>query len=1001
MPLIARFVGIDKFADPVINELDGAVRDARALWALFSDSIPGIDAALLADNAATAQAIRSAIDQSLRSAQVGDAVFFFFAGHGTPDHRLVAHDASAGDVAGTTIAMDELADAFSESKADAIICVLDCCFSGAAPARVAEALPRAPGHAIDVNSFTGPGRVLVTASRWDEEAAEHPTLRHGLLTEALMRVLTTGDDPIDLLTALGRMCDVVRSEAAALGHVQTPVVYGVVQGGFKVSRLTRGPKYEAAFPELKWIRVSDRIEDLAPYGFPTDVLSEWSHRYSAGLLPLQMAAINDTGVLAGRSAIVVAPTSAGKTFVGEMSAVRVISAGRKAVFLVPYRAVANEKFEDFDALYGTRLGMRVIRCMGDAVDQVDAFMKGRFDLAILTFEMFLPLAITNPAVLQRLGLVVVDEAQFITDPNRGITVELILTHIRTARERGVVPQLLALSATIGSLNHFDEWLAITPLLWTQRPVPLQFGVLDRSGAFQHRNPDGTTGDAQFMPGVSICQRRDEASSQDVIVPLVRMLVHDSKSEKVIIFRDTRGQAEGCAAYLGKDLGLLEASNVAEGLSTLDPSETSKTLTQALQGGVAFHNTNLNRPQRIAVERAFRDPTGPLRVLTATATMAAGVNTPASTVIIAEVERREGPYSVSEVKNMAGRAGRLGLQEAGRAIILAETPIERRQLFAKYVQGTAEAVRSSFEAENLGTWVMRLLAQVKHVPRTDVGRLLANTFGGYLAAGADPGWAPRTAREIDALVARMEGNGLVQQSAQDIGLTPLGRVCGLSPLHLESTLKLIEMLRFQRQPMSAEALMVLIQAVPEMDAGYTPLAKGQKEMRWSGELASEIGHDVANALQRGATDVRQYCARAKRACILLAWVRGVPIDQIETRFTLQFRSPIRHGDITGVANTTRFYLRAAFEIAVLATPTIAPSPDSIDVLLRQLEGGLPADAVGLLGIRAPMSRGEYLALLSAGVRDAKMLSALDHMRRLHILGSRRAAEIERALGLPSD
>ena len=62
--------------------------------------------------------------------------------------------------------------------------------------------------------------------------------------------------------------------------------------------------------------------------------------------------------------------------------------------------------------------------------------------------MFLNLAVGNPAILNQLGLVVLDEAQFITDPNRGISVELLLTLLIAARERGVVPQLVVLSAVI-------------------------------------------------------------------------------------------------------------------------------------------------------------------------------------------------------------------------------------------------------------------------------------------------------------------------------------------------------------------------------------------------------------------------------------------------------------------------------------------------------------------------------------------------------------------------
>jgi len=102
--------------------------------------------------------------------------------------------------------------------------------------------------------------------------------------------------------------------------------------------------------------------------------------------------------------------------------------------------------------------MRVIRCTGDYVDQTRPFVGGKYDLALLTYEMFLNLAVSNPWVLNQIGLVVLDEAQFIADPNRGIVVELLLTYLITARERGIRPQLIALSAVIGEINDFDKWL---------------------------------------------------------------------------------------------------------------------------------------------------------------------------------------------------------------------------------------------------------------------------------------------------------------------------------------------------------------------------------------------------------------------------------------------------------------------------------------------------------------------------------------------------------------
>ena len=139
--------------------------------------------------------------------------------------------------------------------------------------------------------------------------------------------------------------------------------------------------------------------------------------------------------------------------------------------------------------------------------------------------------------------------------------------------------------------------------------------------------------------------------------------------------------------------------------------------------------NLLRAEREAVERRYRSATGGIHALVATTTLAAGINTPASTVVLAENEfvGEDGrQFTVAEYKNMAGRAGRLGSNEIGKAIILAETPMERAQLFQRYVLGVPEDVKSSFQQRDLPTWTLRLLSQVRGVRAEEIPGLLVNS-----------------------------------------------------------------------------------------------------------------------------------------------------------------------------------------------------------------------------------------------------------------------------------
>ena len=139
-------------------------------------------------------------------------------------------------------------------------------------------------------------------------------------------------------------------------------------------------------------------------------------------------------------------------------------------------------------------------------------------------------------------------------------------------------------------------------------------------------------------------------------------------EKVIVFRNMRGPAEGCAEYLSKELGLPAVTDALEALPAHDVSGSSERLRNCFMGGTAFHNTNLGPEERAIVETYFRNPAGGIEALAATTTLAAGINTPASTVVLAENEfvGEDGrPFTVAEYKNMIGRAGRLGFNEKGK------------------------------------------------------------------------------------------------------------------------------------------------------------------------------------------------------------------------------------------------------------------------------------------------------------------------------------------------
>ncbi|SAL87966.1 DEAD/DEAH box helicase [Caballeronia choica] len=781
----------------------------------------------------------------------------------------------------------------------------------------------------------------------------------------------TSRDRISFPAVADEIVQIARVEAERIGVTQTPVFLGSVQGGLVFPRLVYGANYNAAFPLRAVEQMAGPFEQLLDSGFPQSIVDQWVARFPSGLNALQLRAVNEFGVLADRSLMTVAPTSSGKTMIGELAAVQSVIEGKKAVFLLPYRAIVSEKFEEFGERYGAS-GLRVVRCTGDATDSVRDVLASRYDLGFFTYEMFLALVLGAPHLLNRIGLVVVDEAQFITDPRRGITVELILALLLRARAQGIHPQLILLSAVIGRLNGFDQWLDIPVLLSRDRPVPLIEGVLDRHGTFQYRDVDGMTKVDAMLPPNGIRVRKDKPGSQDVIVPLAQKLV--GANEKLIVFRNQRGKAQGCARYLADALGKGPATATLSALPAQDLTSASRDLRRCLSGGTAFHNTNLLRAEREAIERGFRDPDGGIWVLASTTTLAAGINTPASTVILAEQEFRgeDGrAFTIAEYKNMAGRAGRLGFNETGKAIILAATPIERARLFHRYVEGTPEDVTSSFTEAALSTWVLRLLSQIRGVKAGDIPALLVNTFGGYAAARANPNWVATVEPQVASFVGRLLQTGLAEQGGDDVlHLTMLGQAVGGSSLSFESGLRLMELLRnVDVAATPALHILALVQVLQEMSDIYTPLfTRGRSEAARVNDVIVRYGRTMQRALQRYGPDEHEFWRRCKRAAILFDWVEGVPLDTLEQRYTANpYVGAIRYGDIMSIADGARFQLRSAHRILAALFPEQPAFLEGVDILLTRLEFGLPESCLPLRKINTALTRGQCLALSQAGAQ----------------------------------
>ncbi|MBW2983774.1 DEAD/DEAH box helicase [Candidatus Woesearchaeota archaeon] len=180
-----------------------------------------------------------------------------------------------------------------------------------------------------------------------------------------------------------------------------------------------------------------------------------------------------TGLLERENLLVCTPTASGKTLIAELAAISSILKGSgKAVYIVPLKALANEKFSDFKKRYGNLI--RVALSIGD-IDSADPYLAD-YDLIITTSEKLDSLTRHHAPWLSRIGTVIVDEIHLMNDPGRGPTLEILITILKQLLKH---VQIIGLSATIGNPEELAEWLDARLVIDNWRPVKLHKGICMR------------------------------------------------------------------------------------------------------------------------------------------------------------------------------------------------------------------------------------------------------------------------------------------------------------------------------------------------------------------------------------------------------------------------------------------------------------------------------------------------------------------------------------------
>ena len=420
------------------------------------------------------------------------------------------------------------------------------------------------------------------------------------------------------------------------------------------------------------------------------------------LYPPQADAIS-AGVLDGKSLVLASPTASGKTLVAELAVLKkVLEKQGKALYLTPLRALASEKYEDFqkysNLVKADGNKIRIAITSGD-YDRSDEHL-GNFDVVIATNEKADSLLRHKVKWMSAVGLVVADEVHLLTEAGRGPTLEVVLTRLRKINPK---LQVLALSATVRNADEIADWIGGSAITTEWRPVPLKEGVYYRNKIH--------FSDKSVRSIKSITKRKEfrGRNHADPVMDISTQMVHEGG--QALLFTETRRSAVGtgkrAALVLNKMLSTDEKHSLeatarkirASGEKTL----LSEMLAEQVSRGAGFHHAGLPSAHRRVIEDAFRS--GKIKILAATPTLAAGVNLPARLVIITSHERYEAGYGrkpipVLEYKQFCGRAGRPKYDKYGEAILIADSEDEQKFLMENYVLAKPESLSSKLGVEKV-------------------------------------------------------------------------------------------------------------------------------------------------------------------------------------------------------------------------------------------------------------------------------------------------------------
>lgn len=449
--------------------------------------------------------------------------------------------------------------------------------------------------------------------------------------------------------------------------------------------------------------------------------------------PFQLEAID--ALNQGHSVVVSAPTGSGKTLVGEYAIHRALAHGQKVFYTTPLKALSNQKLRDFREQFGAE---KVGLLTGDLSLNREA------QIVVMTTEIFRNMlyaeADDHDDPLENVEAVVLDECHYMNDSQRGTVWEESIIHCPPPI------QLVALSATVANAGQLTDWIGRvhgpTQLVLSDfRPVPLAFSFCSAKGLHPLLNDEGTG----LHPNCKVwrapkgSQRKGPKTAkppQPEAPPLGFVVAQMAERDMLpaIYFIFSRRGCDKGVRDLGKAC-LVNPEEQARIKVRLDAyiAATPEAVrdgghADALLRGIAAHHAGVLPAWKELIEELFQQ--GLIKVVFATETLAAGINMPARTTVISALskrtERGHRPLMGSEFLQMAGRAGRRGLDTQGY-VVTVQSRFEGVREAGQLATSPADPLVSQF-TPSYGM-VLNLLQRYDLAKAKE---LVERSFGRYLA-----------------------------------------------------------------------------------------------------------------------------------------------------------------------------------------------------------------------------------------------------------------------------